>query len=124
MLLFGTAACGFVDIHVLHVDVLAAPQGEIEQACADRVVRMAVYQDKPASIGILGVRLEGNRPDQIYVAYPDLVQIKLSRGTVLARLYIDPVLDRRHTDGPSAVATHHDVGSDVTQGYVWHTRKS
>src|SRR3546814_18806546 len=116
MLLFGTAACGFVDIHVLHVDVLAAPQGEIGQAGADRVVRMAVYQDKPASIGILGVRIEGNRPVQIYVAYPDLVQLKLARGNVLERIYIDLVLDRSHAGGNAAVANLHDVGSAGKQG--------
>ena len=87
-----------VDVRRLPVDVLRPPQGEVQQAGADRVVRQAVDQDEAAGVAVLLVGVEGDRAVHGDVAHADLVQLQPLGGEMLQSIDVDPVLrmgDRR-----------------------------
>ena len=87
-----------VDVGRLPVNVVGPPQGEVQQAGADRIVRQAVDQDETAGISVLPIGVEGDRAIHREVAHADLVQLEPLRGEVLQGIDVHAIFrvgDRR-----------------------------
>ena len=81
--LFSLGAGRLVDPDVLPVDVVRAPQREVQQAGTDRVLGELVDDDEPAGVAVVGVRVERDRAIEAEVADADLVELERVGGEVL-----------------------------------------
>ena len=73
------------DVGRLPMDVLAAPQAEMQHACADRAMGDLVDQDEPAQRTVAGIGIEHDPPVGGDLAHADLIEVKRLRGEVRPR---------------------------------------
>jgi hypothetical protein len=97
-----------VHVERLPVDVVGPAQRELQQACADGVVREPVDQDETAGLAVVAVRVERDGPVEADVADADLVELELLRSQVLERIDVDLVARRRD-------ARRHGARADLQQ---------
>ncbi len=80
-----------IDLDRLPVDILRAPQREMQHARADGAVGDLVDQDEAAKVAVGLVGLERDRPVQREVADADLVELQRLGRQMLQRVDVDLV---------------------------------
>ena len=111
---------GLVHVEVLQVDVVRAPQREMQHAGADRVVAHAVDDDESAGVAVAHIRIEGDALVERDVAHADLVEIELLGRQVLHRVDVDLVLRLGDRDPDGARAQLEQVGTPRQHRLVGH----
>ena len=119
LVLQGRPRC-LIDIDMLHVDVLATAQREVDQPGADRVVAEPVDQDEAASVTVLGVWVERDRTVEVEVAHADRVELERLRGDVLHGVDVHLVLDMGHRSCHGLGADLEQIGATGQQRFVMH----
>ena len=109
-----------VDVDRLPAHVGRAPQRVAQHPRADRVVGDAVDEDERARLAVVVVGVEGDRAVELEVADPDLVELELGRGEVLARVDVELVLERRDRRGGDLRADPHQVVAPAVHRVVGH----
>ena len=117
---FCAARSGLVDVDRLPAQVGRAPQRVAQHPRADRVVGDAVDEDERARLAVVVVGVEGDLAVELEVADPDLVELELGRGEVLARVDVELVLQRRDRRGGDLRADPHQVVAPAVHRVVGH----
>ncbi|GIX18278.1 MAG: hypothetical protein KatS3mg119_2464 [Rhodothalassiaceae bacterium] len=86
-------ACALGDIERLPVDVVGAPQGEIDHPGGHRLIGELVHEDEGAGRPVRPVGIEGDLPVECQIGDPDVVELQGLGGRMLAGVDVDRVFE-------------------------------